>query len=52
MTLENHWMPFTANRDFKAHPRLLTRAEGIHYWDKDGRQLLDGVSGSGFLRRE
>ncbi|RKZ38095.1 MAG: aspartate aminotransferase family protein, partial [Gammaproteobacteria bacterium] len=45
MTLENHWMPFTANRDFKAHPRLLTRAEGIYYWDKDGRQLLDGISG-------
>ena len=25
-------MPFTANRQFKANPRLLARAEGMHYW--------------------
>jgi beta-alanine--pyruvate transaminase len=40
-----YWMPFTANRQFKKAPRLLTRAEGMHYWDKDGRQVLDGVAG-------
>ena len=28
--LEAFWMPFTANRDFKARPRLLVGAEGIH----------------------
>ncbi len=28
-TLENHWMPFTANRDFKAEPRLMVKAEGM-----------------------
>ncbi len=26
-------MPFTANRQFKKAPRLLARAEGMHYWD-------------------
>ncbi|HEX4928667.1 MAG TPA: aspartate aminotransferase family protein [Burkholderiales bacterium] len=39
------WMPFTANRQFKKAPRLLARAEGMHYWTADGRQLLDGQSG-------
>ncbi|MDH5749420.1 MAG: aspartate aminotransferase family protein [Rhodospirillales bacterium] len=38
-------MPFTANRDFKAEPRLLVRAEGVHYWDHKGGQILDGSSG-------
>jgi beta-alanine--pyruvate transaminase len=43
--LEALWMPFTANRQFKASPRLLERAEGMHYWTHDGRKILDGVSG-------
>ena len=43
--LAAYWMPFTANRQFKRAPRLLTRAEGMHYWDDQGRQILDGVAG-------
>ncbi|HWK73844.1 MAG TPA: aspartate aminotransferase family protein [Povalibacter sp.] len=43
--LDALWMPFTANRQFKANPRLLARAEGMHYWTHDGRQILDGVAG-------
>jgi beta-alanine--pyruvate transaminase len=43
--LEAFWMPFTANRQFKSHPRLLVRAEGMHYWTDDDRKVLDGVSG-------
>ena len=43
--LEAFWMPFTANRQFKAQPRLLVRAEGMHYWTEDGRKVLDGVAG-------
>ena len=39
------WMPFTANRQFKKAPRLLARAEGMHYWTADGRQILDGTAG-------
>lgn len=38
-------MPFTANRQFKAEPRLLARAQGMHYWTTDGREILDGVAG-------
>lgn len=55
--LDAFWMPFTANRQFKANPRLLVRAEGMHYWTADGREVLDGVAGlwcvnAGHGRRE
>jgi len=55
--LEAFWMPFTANRQFKARPRLLARASGMHYFTPDGRQILDGVAGlwcvnAGHGRRE
>ena len=43
--LAHHWMPFTANRAFLEQPRLLVRAEGMHYWSHDGRRILDGASG-------
>jgi beta-alanine--pyruvate transaminase len=39
------WMPFTANRQFKAMPRLLARAEGMHYFTPEGRPVLDGTAG-------
>jgi beta-alanine--pyruvate transaminase len=43
--LDAFWMPFTPNRRFKAHPRMLSRAEGMHYSTPDGRQVLDATSG-------
>lgn len=43
--LDGFWMPFTANRQFKARPRMLERAEGLYYTDVNGRQILDGTSG-------
>jgi len=39
------WMPFTANRQFKANPRLLARAEGMNYFTPEGRRILDGTAG-------
>ncbi len=44
-TLENHWMPFTTNRDFKADPRLMVKAEGLYYWNHKGEKLVDASSG-------
>ena len=44
-SLDALWMPFTANRQFKKQPRLLTKAAGMHYWSHDGRKILDGVAG-------
>lgn len=43
--LEAHWMPFTGNRQFKDHPRLLQSAQGVYYFDVDGRRIFDGLSG-------
>jgi beta-alanine--pyruvate transaminase len=43
--LEACWMPFTANRQFKASPRMLVAAEGMHYTTADGRRVLDGTAG-------
>lgn len=44
-SLDNFWMPFTANRQFKARPRLLESAEDIHYIAQGGRRILDGTAG-------
>ncbi len=43
--LDALWMPFTANRQFKAAPRLLVRAQGMYYWSQDGERVLDAVAG-------
>jgi beta-alanine--pyruvate transaminase len=43
--LANYWMPFTANRQFKATPRLLCAAEGMHYTSIDGRKIIDATAG-------
>ncbi|MGH8141019.1 MAG: aminotransferase class III-fold pyridoxal phosphate-dependent enzyme, partial [Steroidobacteraceae bacterium] len=38
-------MPFTANRQFKAHPHLIAAAEGAYYILQDGRRVFDCLSG-------
>ena len=44
-SLEAYWMPFTANRQFKADPRLFVAADGMYYKTHDGRDVLDGIAG-------
>jgi beta-alanine--pyruvate transaminase len=43
--IESQWMPFTANRQFKAAPRLIVSAQGMYYTSHDGRRILDGTAG-------
>jgi beta-alanine--pyruvate transaminase len=43
--LRAYWMPFTGNRQFQQDPRIMVAAEGCHYTDAEGRQILDGLSG-------
>lgn len=55
--LDAYWMPFTGNRQFKAHPRMFVAAEGAYYIDGDGKRIFDGLSGLwccglGHARRE
>ncbi len=43
--LSHYWVPFTANRQFKAMPRLFKAAKGNYYTSMDDRQVLDGTAG-------
>src|ERR1700736_1310692 len=43
--LSSYWMPFTANRQFKAAPRLVASGKGMYVTDVNGRQILDAVAG-------
>jgi beta-alanine--pyruvate transaminase len=45
LDLSAFWMPFTANRQFKANPRLLVSAKGMYYRSADGTEVLDGCAG-------
>ena len=43
--LSNFWMPFTANRQFKAAPRMFKAAKGMYYTTVDDRTVLDATAG-------
>ena len=43
--LDAHWMPYTANRNFKANPRMIIEASGAYLTDSEGRKIFDGLSG-------
>src|SRR5262247_2755581 len=43
--LEAYWLPFTANRAFKARPRMVSRAKDMHYYTPEGRAILDSAAG-------
>lgn len=43
--LSGFWMPYTANKAFKAHPRMCVSARGMYYTADDGRSILDATAG-------
>jgi beta-alanine--pyruvate transaminase len=43
--MENFWMPFTANKQFKAAPRILKSAKGMYFTTVDDKKILDASSG-------
>ncbi|RKF21228.1 aspartate aminotransferase family protein [Altericroceibacterium spongiae] len=43
--LSSYWMPFTANRQFKAAPRMIVGAQGLYFQTSDGREILDSTAG-------
>lgn len=43
-SLEEHWMPFSSNREFKDDPRLVVKSDGCYLWDHKGGKILDGSS--------
>ena len=57
LDLSAYWMPFTANRQFKADPRLVASAEGVWFTTPDGSKVLDASAtlwcvNAGHCRRE
>ena len=44
-SLNEHWMPFTSNKDFKENPRLITEAKGVYMKNHEGQNLIDASSG-------
>ena len=45
LSLDEYWMPFTPNRDFKADPQMVVRAEGMYFWNDRGDKIIDASSG-------
>ena len=57
ISMDEYWMPFTPNRDFKDDPKMVVRAEGMHLWNERGDRLIDASSGlfcvnAGHCRKE
>ena len=44
-SLQEHWMPFTSNKDFKENPRLITEAKGVYLKNHQGKTMIDASSG-------
>lgn len=45
LKLDAHWMPFSANRNFRRDPRFIVGAEGSYLIDDQGRRIFDSLSG-------
>ena len=44
-SLNEPWMPFSSNRDFKKNPRLITSAKGVYLKTHEGNTLIDASCG-------
>ena len=57
ISMDEYWMPFTPNREFKHEPKMVVRAEGMYLWNERGDRLIDASSGlfcvnAGHCRKE
>jgi beta-alanine--pyruvate transaminase len=43
--LQNYWMPFSPNKEFKQEPRMFVRGEGMYLWKPDGQRVIDASAG-------
>jgi beta-alanine--pyruvate transaminase len=43
--MQQFWMPFSPNKEFKREPRMFERAEGMYFYTPDGRKLIDASAG-------
>jgi len=43
-SMDNHWLPFTPNRQFRKDPRVFVGADGMTFTTHDGKKVIDGIS--------
>ena len=44
-SLNEHWMPFSSNKEFKENPRLIVEAKGVYLKNHQGQTQIDASSG-------
>ena len=44
-SLQEHWMPFTSNKDFKENAIFITEAKGVYLKNHHGKPMIDASSG-------
>lgn len=44
VAMDHYWMPFTANRYFQQHPKMVSSAKGAYFTLSDGRRVFDCLS--------
>ena len=44
-TMQSFWMPFSPNKEFKAEPRMFSRAKGMYFYTPEGREVIDASAG-------
>ena len=46
LSADHHLAPFSDYQQLKDNgPRIITKAQGVHLWDSEGHQILDGMAG-------
>lgn len=40
-----YWMPFSPNKEFKAEPKMFSRAKGMYFYTPEGKEVIDASAG-------
>ena len=43
--LRRTFLDYQSTAEFMNNPLIVSRAEGLYYWDTDGKRYFDGISG-------
>ena len=43
--LKKTFLDYQSTAEFMTNPLIVERAEGLYYWDVEGRRYFDGISG-------
>ena len=43
--LKRTFLDYQSTAEFMSNPLIVSRAEGLYYWDVDGKRYFDGISG-------